>query len=92
MKELRKEIPESIFLIPGYGAQGGKAEDIVYGFNPDGFGAIVNSSRGINYAYVKAQDGNNFKAEEFGEAAKYATEKMRGDLNEALQKDGVLPW
>lgn len=92
MKELRKEIPESIFLIPGYGAQGGSAKDIVYGFNPDGFGAIINSSRGINYAYVKAQDGNIFKPEEFGEAAKFAAEKMQKDLNKALGENISLPW
>ena len=46
-KILRKLMPKTYFLVPGYGAQGGTAEDLKYCFNQDGLGAIVNSSRGI---------------------------------------------
>ncbi|MCP4762978.1 MAG: orotidine-5'-phosphate decarboxylase [archaeon] len=92
MKIIRKEIPESLFLIPGYGAQGGKADDIVQGFNPDGFGAIINSSRGINYAYVKEQEGEKYKPEEFGKAAKIAANTMREDINNSMNKKNILPW
>ncbi|MBI1913995.1 MAG: orotidine-5'-phosphate decarboxylase [Planctomycetes bacterium] len=44
---LRKELPEVLFLVPGFGAQGGKAEDVMAAFRPDGLGALVNSSRAI---------------------------------------------
>ena len=54
LKALRAYMPETIFLIPGYGAQGGKAEDIACAFDKDGHGAIVNSSRGIITAHKKA--------------------------------------
>jgi orotidine-5'-phosphate decarboxylase len=43
----RQALPDVIFLIPGYGAQGGSAADVAAGFRPDGLGAIVNNSRGI---------------------------------------------
>ena len=52
-KILRKLMPKTYFLVPGYGAQGGTAEDLKYCFNEDGLGAIVNSSRGIIAAYKK---------------------------------------
>ena len=47
-RTLRKLMPKSFILVPGYGAQGGKGADLVDFFNEDGLGAIVNSSRGIN--------------------------------------------
>ena len=50
-KLLRKVMPKSFILVPGYGAQGGKGEDLVHFFDEDGLGAIVNSSRGIITAY-----------------------------------------
>ena len=46
-KVLRKLMPKTFILVPGYGAQGGKGKDLVHFFNEDGLGAIVNSSRGI---------------------------------------------
>lgn len=50
-KILRKLMPHTYFLVPGYGAQGGTAADLKHCFNEDGLGAIVNSSRGIIAAY-----------------------------------------
>ena len=50
-KVLRKLMPKTFILVPGYGAQGGKGADLVHFFNKDGLGAIVNSSRGIIAAY-----------------------------------------
>ncbi len=50
-KVLRKVMPKSFILVPGYGAQGGKGKDLVHFFNEDGLGAIVNSSRCIIAAY-----------------------------------------
>ena len=58
-KVLRKVMPKSFILVPGYGAQGGKAEDLVHFFNEDGLGAIVNSSRGIIAAYAKEEYAQN---------------------------------
>jgi len=49
--ELRAVMPNSWLLIPGYGAQGGAASDVISGYDPQGLGAIVNSSRGIIFAY-----------------------------------------
>ena len=48
---LRKQMPNSIFLVPGFGAQGGTAADVEAAFDSSGLGAIVNSSRGIIFAY-----------------------------------------
>ena len=53
-KVLRKVMPKSYILVPGYGAQGGKGKDPVHFFNEDGLGAIVNSSRGIIAAYSRS--------------------------------------
>jgi orotidine-5'-phosphate decarboxylase len=51
LARVRALVPNVIFLIPGYGAQGGSAKDVAAGFLPDGTGAIVNSSRGIIAAF-----------------------------------------
>ena len=66
-KALRKIMPNSYILVPGYGAQGGKGADLVHFFNEDGLGAIVNSSRGIIAAYKQEKYGM-FGDENFGEA------------------------
>ena len=58
-KELRRIMPGNYFLVPGFGAQGGTVEDIVTCFNPDGLGAVVNSSRGILYQYTNIQEFDN---------------------------------
>lgn len=53
LTELRAELPHTFFLVPGYGAQGGTADDIAGAFDKNGLGAIVNSSRGIMCAWQK---------------------------------------
>ena len=53
LSQLRHRIPHTPFLVPGYGAQGAGAEDVRGAFNSEGFGAVVNSSRAICYAYRK---------------------------------------
>lgn len=58
-KRMRKIMPCSFFLVPGYGAQGGDIRNVKYFFNRDGFGAIVNSSRSIIFAYRGKTDGDN---------------------------------
>ena len=80
---LRKVMPKSFILVPGYGAQGGKGKDLVHFFNEDGLGAIVNSSRGIIAAY-KQEAYAKFGAENFGEASRAAVEAMIADIQGAL--------
>jgi orotidine-5'-phosphate decarboxylase len=81
-KVLRKLMPKSYILVPGYGAQGGKAEDLVHFFNKDGLGAIVNSSRGIIAAY-KQKAYEKFGAESYADASRQAVIDMREDLKKA---------
>ena len=82
-KILRKLMPKTYFLVPGYGAQGGTAEDLKYCFNEDGLGAIVNSSRGIIAAYKKEAYAK-FGAEHFGEASRQAVIDMIEDIGRVL--------
>ena len=73
LKELRARLPHTFFLVPGYGAQGGTAEDVQYAFDGDGHGAIVNASRSIMCAWQKTgKDGADFQ-----EAARAAAVDMR---------------
>ena len=81
---LRKLMPHTYFLVPGYGAQGGTAEDLKYCFNEDGLGAIVNSSRGIIAAY-KQEKYAKFGAEHFAQASRAAVEDMIADISGALE-------
>lgn len=83
-KALRKIMPRSFILVPGYGAQGGKGADLVHFFNEDGLGAIVNSSRGIIAAY-KQEKYAKFGAEHFAEASRAAVEDMAADIRGALE-------
>lgn len=80
---LRKLMPRTYFLVPGYGAQGGTAEDLKYCFNEDGLGAIVNSSRGIIAAY-KQEKYAKFGAERYAEASRQAVIDMVADINSVL--------
>ena len=83
-KILRKVMPKSYILVPGYGAQGGKAEDLVHFFNKDGLGAIVNSSRGIIAAYTK-EEYIRFGETGFADASRQAAIDMINDINSALK-------
>lgn len=84
-KILRKIMPKTYILVPGYGAQGGKGEDLVHFFNEDGLGAIVNSSRGIIAAY-RQEKYAKFGPEHFGEASRAAVEDMVEDICGALAR------
>ena len=84
-KVLRKVMPKSFILVPGYGAQGGKAEDLVHFFNEDGLGAIVNSSRGIIAAYAQ-EEYAKFGEANFADASRQAAIDMINDINGALNK------
>lgn len=73
LTELRAACPNSFFLVPGYGAQGATAEDLKGAFDKNGLGAIINSSRGIIYAWKKT--GTDFK-----DASRDAALAMKKDL------------
>ncbi|MGN0334316.1 MAG: orotidine-5'-phosphate decarboxylase [Lachnospiraceae bacterium] len=83
-KVLRKVMPKSFILVPGYGAQGGQGKDLVHFFDEDGLGAIVNSSRGIIAAY-KQEAYAGFGAENFGDASRASVEAMIADIDGALR-------
>ena len=82
-KILRKLMPHTYFLVPGYGAQGGTAKDLANCFNEDGLGAVVNSSRGIIAAY-KQEKYAKFGPEHFAEASRQAVMDMIADINSVL--------
>jgi len=94
-KKLREMLPNTLFLMPGYGAQGAKAEILVNGFDNQGRGAVVNSSRGITYAFsdkkFKEKHPDLAKPEKFAEAARQATIDSIEDINLALKNVGKLP-
>lgn len=75
--KLRKIMPQTIFLVPGYGAQGGTAADVKPCFNADGRGAIVNSSRGIIFAW---EGSDVFTEKDYADAARDAVVKMKNEL------------
>ena len=77
---LRREMPHTFFLIPGYGAQGGTADDLKVCFDKDGLGGIVNSSRGILCAYKQEK----YAGLSFDAAARQACIDMKNDLNRAI--------
>ena len=80
LKIIRNVLHNSFFLIPGYGAQGAQAKDIKFGFNEKGLGAIINSSRGIMFAYHKHRQ----PPEKFAEAAKQEIINMNDKINKEI--------
>lgn len=82
LTELRKRLPHTLFLVPGYGAQGGGAEGLKGAFDKNGFGAIVNSSRAVMCAYKK--EGCDEK--DFAGAARREVIRMRDDINSVINK------
>lgn len=81
-KRLREMMPYCYFLVPGYGAQGGSADNAAVCFKKDGLGAIVNSSRAIMCAYKKQGLGEGA----FAEAARAEAERMRDELMAAIER------
>lgn len=80
LTELREKLPHTFFLVPGYGAQGGGAKDVCGGFDKNGIGAIINSSRGIMCAYQK----EGCDEADFAGAARREAIRMRDDIMNAI--------
>ena len=76
LAELRAALPHTFFLVPGYGAQGGGANDVAPAFDANGLGAVINSSRGIMCAYKKGE----YTEEQYAEAARAEAIRMRDEL------------
>ena len=85
LAEMRKALPHTFFLVPGYGAQGGGAEGVSKGFDENGLGAIVNSSRGVMCAYKK--EGCDEK--DFAKAARREVIRMKEDIISYLPKISI---
>ena len=84
LEELRKIMPTSYFLIPGYGAQGGKASDIALGFDNNGLGGIVNASRSLMCAYKADLWKDKFAEQDYAQATRAEALRMRDELNSAI--------
>lgn len=91
-KELRESMPHTYFLVPGYGAQGGKAADIIGCFDEGGLGAVVNASRSIICAYRQPRWKDEFTEDQFDRAALAEVIAMRDDINNALKENGQIYW
>lgn len=78
--ELRAAMPHTQFLVPGYGSQGGTAQDVAAAFDSQGLGAVVNSSRGIIFAHKRAPYSQQFRPAEWEAAVAAATQEMIADL------------
>ena len=84
LKEIRKKAPHTYFLIPGYGAQGGNAEDIALGFDSNGLGGIVNASRSLMCAYQSDKWKDKFSEEDYGKATRAEALDMKDKLNSTI--------
>lgn len=82
-KILRRIMPKSYILVPGYGAQGGKGKDLKHFFNEDGLGAIINSSRGIIAAYQQ-EPYAKYGAENYADASRAAVLDMKEDIKTGI--------
>ena len=84
LEELREIMPHAYFLIPGYGAQGGKAGDIALGFDKNGLGGIVNATRSLMCAYKSERWQNEFSEEDYAKATRAEAIRMRDELMNAI--------
>jgi orotidine-5'-phosphate decarboxylase len=82
---LRRKLAHTFFLVPGYGAQGGGADDAAPAFDSAGGGAVVNSSRAVIYAYKK----EGCREEDFAGAARREALRMKDALNAAIAKKSM---
>lgn len=81
LEDIRKTAPHTFFLIPGYGAQGGKPEDIALGFDKEGLGGIVNASRSLMCAYKSDRWKNEFEEKDYAKATRAEAIRMKEELN-----------
>lgn len=81
-EQLRRSLPNTLFLVPGYGAQGATAQELKPFFDQDGFGALINSARGIIYAYQKeAENWATFSEKQISDSIKRAAIFAKDEIN-----------
>jgi len=86
LSELRKRMPKAWILVPGYGAQGGTAQDVAVAFDKNGLGAVINASRSLMCAYKLEAWKDKFTHEDFEKAARAEAERMRDEINRAIDE------
>jgi orotidine-5'-phosphate decarboxylase len=91
LAELRQAMPSTLFLIPGFGAQGGTAKDCAAAFDAQGRGAIVNNSRGIIFAHARTEYKDRFGARRWQEAVAAATRDMIDQLRAETPAGRLAP-
>ena len=91
-ERIRQLMKNTYFLVPGYGAQGGKASDLGGFFNEDGLGSVISSSRGIIGAYNDDKYKDLYDEKSFALAARNAAIDMRNDINYELESVGKIAW
>lgn len=84
-KELRKMLTNTFFLVPGFGAQGATAADIVVNFDSKGGGAVVNSSRGLMFAYKNERWAQKYSSSRWADATHDEAERAQKELVEAIK-------
>lgn len=84
LKALRKRMPSACFLVPGYGAQGGGAQDVAAAFDINGLGAVINASRSLMCAHKLEKWKGSFTAEEFDQACREEAIRMRDEIKSVL--------
>lgn len=82
LNSLRQQMPNVPLLVPGYGSQGGTAADVAQAFDRSGLGALINSSRGINFAFRNPNASERFGPENWRDAISAATHQMIVDLKQ----------
>ena len=85
-KTLREKMKRTYFLVPGYGAQGGSADDAAAAFDDAGLGAIVNASRSVLRAWTHERWGGKYSHDDFAVAARAEALRMRDEINNAIFK------
>jgi orotidine-5'-phosphate decarboxylase len=88
LAELRAELPGVLFLVPGYGTQGGSAQDVAGAFDADGLGALINNSRGLTFAYARPAFQARF-GDGWQRAIEQAVQEMIDDLAQNTSAGGL---
>lgn len=91
LAQLRATMPQTWFLVPGYGSQGGTATDVAGAFDDRGFGAIVNNSRGLLFAYRRPEYMDRFGPARWQDAVDAATRGMIAELRAATPAGNLAP-
>jgi orotidine-5'-phosphate decarboxylase len=86
LAELRHVMPHTPLLVPGYGSQGAGARDVAAAFDAQGLGALVNSSRAINFAYNQEPYRSQFAPDKWEQAVEAAARQMIADLAEVVPR------